>query len=436
MLLGGDQTRNRVRLPIEVWILYNAVYFRDYFPESEFSYLLGGFANLIILMKYASLFALFLGLAGVSGAQDGISFAASSWEEARDQARAEDKIVFLDAYATWCGPCRKMKEEVFSERAVGDYFNEHFISIRLDMEEGPGLELARKYEVSAFPTQLFLSPDGKVMHRAIGFHNAPELIQLGRIANDPERRYASFTTRYASGERDPEFMYAYAMASFLAMSGNRERIARAYLETQTDWSTERNLRLIFNLVDDSRSEWFEYLVHHRQSFEELFGVQAVLDRVQGIIFSEAFADDAGEDVLGRVQGLLEKSYPEIAGQLFGLFKINYFQYKGEHEAFARAAVDYYRSFPVQDAAELNNVAWTFYDSVDDPELLETALAWSLKSVELDPGYYNYDTLAGLYFKLGKKRKARKAAHTAIELARSEGVDYSSTQTLLDQIGKW
>ena len=73
--------------------------------------------------------------------------------------------------------------------------------------------------------------------------------------------------------------------------------------------------------------------------------------------------------------------------------------------------------------------------MDDPELLEEALAWSLHSVELDPGYYNYDTLAGLYFKLGMKRKARKAAQTAIEHAKQEGTDHSSTLDLLDQIEK-
>ena len=57
----------------------------------------------------------------------GIQFDKSEWKSILTKAEKENKLVFVDAYAAWCGPCKKMDRDVFSKKEVGDYFNAKFV---------------------------------------------------------------------------------------------------------------------------------------------------------------------------------------------------------------------------------------------------------------------------------------------------------------------
>ena len=86
-------------------------------------------------------------------------------------------------------------------------------------------------------------------------------------------------------------------------------------------------------------------------------------------------------------------------------------------------------------SNLNNIAWVFYENINNDEDLKIALGWAKRSVELNPKYFNTDTYAALLYKLGNKKEAVKVANEAIELAKKEGADYSGTAILLEEIKK-
>ncbi|MDE5610835.1 MAG: thioredoxin family protein, partial [Odoribacter sp.] len=89
-------------------------------------------------MKYIYLL-LFCLLAGYTTfAQEGVNFRNITLEEAQEQAKAENKLVFMDCYTSWCGPCKNMTEKVFPQKAAGDYFNPRFVCVKYDMEKGAG----------------------------------------------------------------------------------------------------------------------------------------------------------------------------------------------------------------------------------------------------------------------------------------------------------
>lgn len=115
-------------------------------------------------------------------AQDGISFFKGSWAEAKAKAANEGKLIFVDAYAVWCGPCKWMDKNVFTDPNVGEYFNTHFINYKFDMEKGEGTSFAREYKVRAYPTLLFITPGGKEVHRVMGSRQAQQLIDVGKTA--------------------------------------------------------------------------------------------------------------------------------------------------------------------------------------------------------------------------------------------------------------
>ena len=112
----------------------------------------------------------------------GIQFEIGSWKEVLQKAKQENKLIFVDLYTTWCGPCKKMAAETFPQQAVGDYFNKNFVNYKIDAEKGEGPELAGKYEVSAYPTLVFVNAAGELVYKFMGVRTADKLIAEGEKA--------------------------------------------------------------------------------------------------------------------------------------------------------------------------------------------------------------------------------------------------------------
>ncbi len=110
----------------------------------------------------------------------GIQFHKGTWAEALALAKKDNKLVFLDVYASWCGPCKKLKKRTFSNDKVGAYFNEHFINVSLDGEEGEGVSVSEVYQVSSYPSLFFINTDGKIISKAEGYLNPNEIIKFGK----------------------------------------------------------------------------------------------------------------------------------------------------------------------------------------------------------------------------------------------------------------
>ena len=113
----------------------------------------------------------------------GIKFFHGTWQEALDVAKKEHKLIFMDAYASWCGPCKMMARNTFTKKEVGDFFNKNFINVKMDMEKHPeGRRLSQKYGLRAYPTLYFINSKEEVKHTTIGYLKPNQLIEQGKIA--------------------------------------------------------------------------------------------------------------------------------------------------------------------------------------------------------------------------------------------------------------
>ena len=111
---------------------------------------------------------------------EGIQFTEASWKEVLKKAKAEKKVIFLDAYASWCGPCKMLQKNVFTKKDVGDFYNTKFINVKMDMEKGEGPALSQVYPLEAYPTLLYIDGNGKVLKKVLGYHSPEELIAIGK----------------------------------------------------------------------------------------------------------------------------------------------------------------------------------------------------------------------------------------------------------------
>lgn len=113
-------------------------------------------------------------------ATNGIVFFTGSYSEALEKAKATGKLVFVDVYASWCGPCKRMKATTFKDKEVGDFFNKNFINFAIDGEKGEGPVLAKQFAVRAYPTLVFVGVDGKIVQKTVGFQSAQNLINIAK----------------------------------------------------------------------------------------------------------------------------------------------------------------------------------------------------------------------------------------------------------------
>ena len=102
-----------------------------------------------------------------------------------DKAKDEGKLIFLDLYATWCAPCKMMDKDVFTDKQIGNLFNDNFINLKIDGEKGNGPNIVALYGVTVYPTLLFLDHNGRVVERKEGaaFHTELEKLANNAIVN-------------------------------------------------------------------------------------------------------------------------------------------------------------------------------------------------------------------------------------------------------------
>lgn len=133
-----------------------------------------------------------------------------SLSDALAKAKAEGKLVFLDAYTTWCGPCKHMSKNVFPLPEVGRALNPRYVSIKIDMEKGEGIELAKRYQIAAYPTLLVLDTEGRVVKKLLGAQDAPRLINaLTAQMPNAEWPYWKVKQAYELGDRSGNVLYHY-----------------------------------------------------------------------------------------------------------------------------------------------------------------------------------------------------------------------------------
>ncbi|MFC2092583.1 thioredoxin family protein [Bacteroidota bacterium] len=328
----------------------------------------------------------------------GMQFETGTWAEVLATAKEQSKPIIVDAFTDWCGPCKWMTANVFPTEEAGNFFNENFISYKLDMEKGEGVDFAKKYEVRSYPSYLFFNSEGELIHRSGGSKPIEAFIQDGKNALDPNKALYSLKAKYDSGNRDTELLYEYTFALNNANMKNTQEIAKEYLETQADEELlfEKNWGFINELVYDINSPAFKYLEANSKKFADKYGTYDVYKKI-------------------------------------GLAKMNYYMANKDWDAYSKAAVEILDNNKIDDSGFLNQVAWTFYENVDDLTLLEKAANWAKMSIELEENYYNTDTYAALLYKLGKYNEALKAAEYAIEVAKKTDMDYGGTEQLIEMI---
>lgn len=110
--------------------------------------------------------------------KDKEAFRKFTVDKAISVAKAEKKIVMIDFYADWCGPCKLMDAKTFKHEKVDALLKEKLVAVKVNIDNQEAV--AGKYKIEAVPTFVFLDGDGKEVGRFLGFHDAEKFMDAAK----------------------------------------------------------------------------------------------------------------------------------------------------------------------------------------------------------------------------------------------------------------
>lgn len=399
----------------------------------------------------------------------GIKFEQGTWSDVLALAKKTNKPIFVDIYTSWCGPCKKMVKDIFPIENVGTVYNANFVCYQIDAEKGEGIEIAKKYKVTAYPTYLFIKADGTLFSRALGSMESSKFIDVSKTAlldlNDP-KPMIDWDTEYLQKKNDPVFLLDY-MNKRTRLGLSNIVMFNEYLQLIPE--AERTSDQVVKLYQKEGKQMkvndfsFQNLLKNRKAyFSKLFG--SVL-----ILLQDGVLNTVKEAAKSKNEELLESAvaaFTQIPSNstLKGKEEIymDYYQRTKEVDKYVKhatlfcndslmnvspdsilkkdrsmlqifnkqvasgalSAIDSTQLAQVQSIMAhyerdrvcngLNNIAWYVFEKTSDVNALQDALRWSDRSLVLDPNNPLWmDTNANILYKLGRKEDAISKEKRAI-----------------------
>ncbi|HMQ08388.1 MAG TPA: thioredoxin family protein [Saprospiraceae bacterium] len=283
-------------------------------------------------------------------ASQGIQFFEGSWEEALEKANRENKIIFVDAFAKWCGPCKVMAKNVFPHEKVGQFYNRSFINMKLDMEESEGRAFGKKFPVNAYPTLLFIDGDGNLVTKHVGGMQVDPFIELGKKAFALGLSLSKYAELYREGDRSYTTVFHYIKA--LQASGESTlKVANEYLLSKPDITKKEEALLVYEAVTEADSRLFDMMVTYKDVILTVMDDEQYKDKVMDAC-NATLLKSIEFDFEGLKTESLEKCITALgkkdSEEMIYRLEMNYYGNSGEKQQYLKVVDRYAKKMAKKD----------------------------------------------------------------------------------------
>ena len=218
--------------------------------------------NILILLIVSIL------IARADNGKKGIHFFKGTFEQALQKSIKENKILFVDVYTSWCGPCKKMAKDIFTQKKIGDFFNQHFVNYKLLADNQQ--VFVRKFNISSYPTYIFFK-NGKPVYRFIGSMTAEKFLKYAQDIVNGKDNYHNIK-KWEGGKRSEE------LALKCLVDYKEHSIYKGMMETKKFLMNMNNCsKLFFTILKKdafhNKSPFYNYILKNRAQFYKTVGNQ-------------------------------------------------------------------------------------------------------------------------------------------------------------------
>lgn len=383
-------------------------------------------------MRYTMILSLlFLVATGfnANASDAGIEFETDNWEEILRRSGEEEKLIFLDAFASWCGPCKKMARDVFTDPKVGEFYNENFINAKIDMEKGEGLELAKTYGVKAYPTLLFLNSKGEVVSRICGSMGVEDFLIAGESALRTESPLYKWQADFEAGKLKAPDMAVYLDLLYNGCASTDE-VADKYLNSLNDIDkvSKDNFAILSKYLSDIDSKPFKFLVKDQASFKK-FNTSSEVDKtivdayVQHGYGKYIRVKEYDAAAYNQFTERVKKETGKLSDRILLTIDLLKYDRAKEWDKMLQTSVALSKKYDLSgDPGLLNRMADRAYEHTEDKATLSMAVEWAAMNYKNTQNPIYHFTYAQVLNKTGQKEKALKVMEGATDLAKKDGYD--------------
>lgn len=356
-----------------------------------------------------------LALAFSAGAQ-GMEFFHGSWEDALEEAEEQGKLIFVDCYTTWCGPCKRMAANTFPDPAVGEFYNANFINVKIDMEKEDGIRFRQKYSVSAYPTLYYIAPDGEVVFMTKGAKQPGDFLNIGQLAVKKYDGSAQYKEMYDSGDHSYETVYNYIDALNRSNKSSL-KVANEYFRDIENIDTPENLSMLMVATTRVDSRIFEYFEEYKDKLVKMEGEDAVAEVVRRSVYNTGMAGIEYEslDLLDEAHAAIKKHLPDEADEFYASSRMQYALKMEDLDLYSSNCKDFIKKYAEDNPEELRRVAEDIMKHFpDNEECISLGLKAAKKAAQLQPTEETVIVYATMVFLDGNRTKALDILDEALE----------------------
>jgi len=178
------------------------------------------------------------------------------------QKKASDQMLMLyvDVYATWCGPCKMMDQQVYTDPAVADFMNTQFVNVRLDGECDYGRQYVTEQQLEGYPTMYIFSDEGERVSKIVGFTPAEELVVTLKSTTEGYQKVKRFRSMHRQGTlEDADFADYIAVVREMGNLEEADKLAGEYVEQVMDSKlSDNDIRVVAFHMDLDDTWWKEF----------------------------------------------------------------------------------------------------------------------------------------------------------------------------------
>jgi len=345
----------------------------------------------------------------------GIEFFHGTWEEAKEKATQEEKILFVDAFTTWCGPCKRMAKNVFPDSEVGKFFNEKYISLKLDMEKTEGRAFATEYPVSAYPTLFFINEKGELLKRVVGGKNVEQFLAIGMSIAESYDRSGDFKKLYDEGNRDFDLVLKYIKALNNANKPSL-KIANDFLRENKDLSSASKAEFLYESLIAADSRIFSLFIKERTAIEDQYGIEKVEEKIEEACWNTLrnAIDFESQALLSEAKQKMSDNLSKQAASFGNSADYEYAKALADIELLNSSAIRIAKSDAKKDAERLHDICNELlqYEKINSSVIASSEKIAKMAVDESDQSEYLL-TYSKILFANRKSKKAVKTAKKAL-----------------------
>jgi thioredoxin-related protein len=379
----------------------------------------------------------------------------TTWEKVVAKAKAENKLIFVDCYTTWCGPCKKLDAEVFPNPEVGEFFNKHFVNLKVQMDTTKndteyirewwivGQEWHKTYGVWAYPSFLVFDSNGEIADRGVGFSPVAQFLEKGKELINREGHYYPMKKIYEEGKLPQDKLSSLAKKALNSYDRNFiAKIGPDYLSKETNLFTQENIRFITQMNPEMGSTYFNFIKDNPEKIDEVMERKGTAENYlfrtaqQKFISKLAPMNASKEANWAAITDSLQKYFPEYAESFLLKSKISRASGLKQWPEFSAHVQMFFEKYIQNvDNSQLNSFAWSIFQNCEDMACINMALGWAKHASDTSNEPAFLDTYANLLYKSGNKEEAIATQEKAVAITKEKGEDAEELQTTLDKMKK-